>query len=138
MLHRIVAAGFQDIVEANHVALDVRIGILDTIPHTGLGGQVHNDIEVVFSEQFVNQRFVRQIPLREIIPVLRMPDHGLFNDRKPILLQARIVIIVQVVQAHNLHRLFATEQTEDQIGAYKSGTAGNKNRFHQRPLYMSS
>ena len=55
MLHRMVPAGLQNVVEPDHVALDVSIRVLDAITDTGLSGKVHNDIEVVFLEEAVDE-----------------------------------------------------------------------------------
>jgi hypothetical protein len=60
-----VAAGLEDIVEANHVGLDIGIGILDAIAHAGLSGQIHNDIEVILGEEGIDGGFISDIGLDE-------------------------------------------------------------------------
>ena len=41
----------EDVVEPNHIALDVGIGILDAIAHTCLSSQIHNHRWLIFSKQ---------------------------------------------------------------------------------------
>ena len=128
MLHRIVPAGFQDVVEAYHIALDVGIRILDGIPHPRLGGQVHHNVEVVLLKKLVHQGLIGNIPPEKgIHDALR---NGLFDGPEPILLERRIVVIVHVVQPHDggprPGKLL--EEPQNQVAAYESGRTGNKNR----------
>ena len=125
-------AGLQDIVKADHVALDVGIRILNGIPHAGLGGQVHHNVKLIIGKQLINQRFVGQVSLDETILAF-----GFFaraqNDREPVVLQGRVVVIIEIIQAHNVHggtlkTLF--QEPQHQIAANKSGTAGYQNLLH--------
>ena len=50
MLHFVVAAGLQDVVETDKVALDVGVGIGDAVTHACLGGQVDHYCYLVFGE----------------------------------------------------------------------------------------
>ena len=65
VLHRVVSAGFQDIVEAYHIALDVGIGVLDGVTNPSLGSEVDNDIKVIRGKQLVNLALVCDIHLPE-------------------------------------------------------------------------
>ena len=67
MLNGVVAAGLEDVVEANEVALDVGIGVGDAIADARLGSEVYHDVELVLIEEFVNQRFVSNVALHEVI-----------------------------------------------------------------------
>ena len=71
MLHRIMPAGFQDIVEANHIALDVGVGILNGVANTRLSGQVDNDIEVLLLKEVVNEGFIGKVSFNEGVLRLR-------------------------------------------------------------------
>ena len=53
-----MAAGFEDVVEAEDVAFDVGVGVLDAVTHAGLGGEVYYNIELVFSKQLIHQILV--------------------------------------------------------------------------------
>ena len=59
MLNRIVAAGFQDVVEADQVAFDIDIRMVDGVADTGLGGKVDDHGGLVFGKDLVNETFVR-------------------------------------------------------------------------------
>ena len=67
MLNGIVAAGFEDVVEADDVALDIHIGVLDAIAHTGLSSEIYHDIEVVFSKELIYKLAVGYAALHEVI-----------------------------------------------------------------------
>ena len=56
-----VAAGFEDVVEADEVALDVSVGVCDGIADAGLGGKVHDDSEAVFFEKVVDGGLVGEV-----------------------------------------------------------------------------
>ena len=67
MLHRIMPARLQDVVEPDDVALNIHIGILNAIAHASLDSQVHHNIELVFLEQFINQFAVGNASLHELV-----------------------------------------------------------------------
>lgn len=79
VLHRMMSAGLQDVVEPDHVALDISIRVLDTVADTRLGGQVHYDIEMIFLEDAVDEGLVGEVALDELVGMLR-GFSGLFLD----------------------------------------------------------
>ena len=94
VLDRMMPAGLQDVVEPDHVALDVRIRILDAITDTGLSGKVHNDIELVFIEEAIDESLVGEVSFDELVGV-PFGDIGLLlDDTETILLERRIVVVV--------------------------------------------
>ena len=58
MLDLVVTASLQDIVEADKVALDISIGIGDAVADSCLGGEVHDNGNLVFREDFLHCVFV--------------------------------------------------------------------------------
>ena len=56
-----MAARFQNIREANDIAFDVSVWMINGIPYSGLGGQVYHDGRVVFGKNFFNYGFISQI-----------------------------------------------------------------------------
>lgn len=50
MFNFVMAASFKDIIETNEVALDISIGISNTISYTCLGSEVYNDSNLVIGE----------------------------------------------------------------------------------------
>lgn len=61
MLDFKVSAGFQDVVESDEVALDVGVGVRDGIADASLGGEVHDNGEVVLLEQAVDGGLVGEV-----------------------------------------------------------------------------
>ena len=123
-------AGFQDVVEANHVAMDVGIGILDAVTYTGLGGEVDDDVELMFGKEVVDQGLVGNIALHEKIIVFGVLLGFLGDYFQPVVFQAGVVIGVEVIQTDNLRGFLVFEEPEDEVGADEAGGAGNQYRFH--------
>ncbi len=65
MLHLVVAAALKDVDEADQVAVDVGMRILDRVAHTGLGGQVDHLVELFLGEQFLHPGAVAHVELDE-------------------------------------------------------------------------
>ena len=63
MLHRIMTAGFQNVIEADHIALDVSIRVGDGVTYTSLGTQIDHNIRVILLKNAVDQRLVRKVVL---------------------------------------------------------------------------
>ena len=54
MLHWILSAGFKDIVKTYYIAFYIGVGILNTVSYPRLGGQIHNNVEVVLGKKLVH------------------------------------------------------------------------------------
>ncbi len=65
MLDGVVAAGFEDVVEADEVGFYVGVRICDGIPYAGLGGEVDDDCWFVFLEDFGDEGFVGEVSFDE-------------------------------------------------------------------------
>ena len=70
MLHLVIAASLQDVVEANQVAFDIAIGVGDAVADSGLGSEVHYHINLVFRENLLDECLVSDIAFDEC-PILR-------------------------------------------------------------------
>ena len=92
MLHGIMTAGFQNVIEANHVALDVSIRVSDGVTNTSLGTKIHNNIRVVLLEDVVDETLVRKVSLDECVAskLLKFCQTCFFD--------ADIVVVVHVIQ----------------------------------------
>ena len=115
-------AGFQDVVEAHHVALDVGVGVLDAVADTGLRRQVHDDVKRILRKQLVDQFFVGDVALEEHIVVLRMLPRPGLDEPQAVLLQRRVVVVVQVVQPDDPERF---RVKPGMTGMVKPGMTGN-------------
>ena len=111
----------QDVVEPDHVALDVSIRVLNAIADTGLSGKVHDDIEVILLEEVVDEDLVGQVALDELVGMLRRGLGFLLDDAKAILLERRIIVVIQVIKPHDVERLLAIEESQNEVGAYETG-----------------
>ena len=60
-----MATGFEDVVEAQHVRLDISIRILDAVADTRLSGEVDNDLRLILLEEGVNSGFVGDVAFDE-------------------------------------------------------------------------
>ena len=129
MLYRMMPAGLQDVVEPYHVTLDVCIRVLDTIADTSLCREVHDDIEVVLLEETVDEGLVGEVALDELVGVLWGGRGLLLNDAQAVLLERRIIVVIEVVEADDAERLLALQEAQDEVGAYETGGAGNKDGF---------
>ena len=121
-----VPAGLQDVVEPDHVALDVRIRVLDTIADTRLGCQVHDDIEVVFLEEAVDEGLVGEVALDEFVGVLRGGRGLLLDLAQPVLLERRIIVVVQVVKPDDAEGLLGIQEPQHEVGTYEAGGSGDE------------
>lgn len=121
-----MSAGLQDVVEPDHVALDVRIRVLDAIADTRLRGEVHDDIEVVFLKEAVDERLVGEVALDELVGML-WGSRGLLLDlAQTVLLERRIIVVVQVVKTDDAERLLGIQEPQHEVGAYEAGGAGDE------------
>ena len=102
-----VAAGFEDVVETDQVALDVDVRVIDGVADAGLRRQVDDDGGLVYREYFVDQGLVRDAASDE-----NMPDRGVdrVDHAKAVLLELRIIVIIHVVEAdHSAAGEFSAE-----------------------------
>ena len=129
VLHRMMPTCLQDVIEPDHVALDIGIRVLDTVADTRLGSQVHDDIEVVFLEEAVDEGLVSEVALYELVSVPLGSAGLLLDDTETIFLERRIIVVIEVVEADDAERLLALQEAQDEVGAYETGGAGNKDGF---------
>ena len=92
----IVPASFQNIDKALEIGVDVGMGMIDRMAHAGLGREVDHHRKPMLGKQRSHRRTIRQIGLHETEPRI------LAQDVQPRLLQRRIVIIVETVQADDI------------------------------------
>ena len=136
MLHGMTPARLQDVVKPNDVALNVNVGVLDGVPHPGLCGQVDHNVKLVLPEQAVHQLAVGNATLHGHIVYARR--FGTRQLPQAVLLERRIVIVVQVVNAHNRPFCHLTQQPTHKIAPNEPGMSGYKYSSHILLLLISS
>ena len=95
------AAGFEDIVEADEVALDVGVRVRDGIADSGLGGEVHDDSEVVLLEQAVDGRLVGEVCLDEC-PFFAGRCRKSFDFLEAFVLDVHVIVVGDGIEADEL------------------------------------
>ncbi len=119
MLDVTVAAGFENVDEADQIALHIGARVLDRITHTGLRGQVHHPLRLERGEGVVHRSCIGQIGA--LVDVVRMFGEA----RQAGFLQRRVVIVVVVVDPIN--GIAARQQALREGGADEAGGAGDQN-----------
>lgn len=122
MLHGVVAAALEDIKEADEVALEVGARVLDGVADTGLGGEVHHDIEAVLGEQPLDEGGIAQVAANEGEAALGI---SLCKHAQARMLDARVVVAVEVVEADD-RVIGLREQLLDEERADKTGRSGDE------------
>ena len=123
MLHRMMAAGFQNVVETDEVRFDIGVRVGDGVAHTGLGGEVDHDLWLVLLEGSVNERLVCQIALDEG----EVRIGGQFAQA--VFLQSDVIVIIYAVQANDLCIRNIPQQALGQVRADETGCAGDEYGF---------
>ena len=121
MLDAVVPAALEDVGEADDIAVDVGVRVDQRVAHAGLRGQVHDAVELLLREQRRDALAVGHVHLHEAEVRVRR------QARQPILLESRVVVVVEVVQAHDL--VPARQQELRDVHADEAGRAGDED-FH--------
>ena len=118
-----VAAGFEDVVETDQVALDVDVRVIDGVADAGLRSKVDDDGGPVYREYFVDQGLVCDTASDE-----NMPDRGVdrVDHAKAVLFEFRIIVIIHVVEADHSAAGQLAAKAHNEVGADKAGRAGDQ------------
>ena len=121
-----VAAGFQNNVETDQVALDIDIRMIDRVADAGLRGQIDYDGGLVYCKYFVDKGLIGDTSFNKDVPDGRVDriDHA-----KAVLLELRVVVIIHVVEADHSAACEFAAQAHNQVCADKAGGAGDQDGF---------
>jgi hypothetical protein len=122
VLHLAVAAAFEDVHEADQVAVDVGMRVLQRIAHAGLGGQVDHAVEAFSAANSAS------MPARSATSSFtkRKPAGGCSRASRSSF-SADVVVVVEVVEAD--HLVAARQQAQAVVHADEPGTTSNQD-FH--------
>ena len=67
VLYGVMPTSFENIVETNDVALNIHIRVINAITYSCLSCEVHDNVKLVFLEQFVDQFAICYATLDEMI-----------------------------------------------------------------------
>ena len=119
MLDLVVAAAFEDVDEADDIAVGIGSRILDGITHARLGGEMHDAVGFEGPECLLDS-----LSILEIAPEIgkaRMREQALH----PGALEADVVIVVEIVDTKDLVATF--EQAFGDCRADESGRTRHEN-----------
>ncbi len=125
MLDFKVSAGFQNVVESDEVALDVGVGVRDGITDASLGGEVHDDGEVVLLEQAVDGGLVGEVRLDEC-PLFAGRCREGFDFLEALILDVHVVVVGDAVEPDEFRAVVFGEQLLAEIAADESGSSGDE------------
>lgn len=121
MLDLVVTASLQDIVETDKVALDVSVGIGDTVADSSLSGKVHDYGNLVFREDFLYCVFVSDGGMNKS-PI---PMQG-FDFFQTLILDVDIIVVSNGVNTDDLDILDIVDESLDEVAADKAGSSRHK------------
>ena len=118
-----MAAGFQNVIEANQVCFHIGIRVRNGIADTRLRTEVHYDFRLILLKDRFDHSLVCQIAFyeTEIFKLFQFVQTGFF--------QAHIIVVVHVIQTHDLHTLHCGEQPPCKVGTNETRYTGDKNAF---------
>lgn len=108
MLHRIVAAGFEDVEEADDVRMNVTFRVRDGIADTRLRRKVHDDVRLAFEKQRVQRSLVRDVNLAEHKAFAILREH-----LEPLFLERYVIVVCDAVHADDAR---AFKSVKDMLG----------------------
>ena len=127
MLHRgmplivRMAASLQNVIEANQVCFHIGIWVRNGIADTCLRTEVHHNFRLILLKDRFDHRLVSQITFyeAEIVKLLQFVQTCFF--------QTYIIVVVHVVQTHDLDILYGGEQSLCKVRADKTSYTRDKN-----------
>ena len=119
----VVAAGFEDVVEADEVGLDVGVGVVDAVTDAGLGGEVNDEVGLVLCEKLVNGGFVGEVAFDEgeVFEAFEFFEAGGF--------EVRVVVRIEVVEADDFGVWIFCAEALGEIAADEARRAGDEDGF---------
>jgi hypothetical protein len=93
-----------------------------------LGGKMHDGFKVPIAKKTIHARTVGQVERKEpeVRPDTKLPQPGVF--------QPGVVVVIKVVDANNFEPI--GEKPVDEVGADKTGGAGNQNSLISSLLHI--
>lgn len=121
MLHLMMTARLQDIVEAYEIALDIGVRVRDGITDTGLRGKIDHYGNPVFTKNLLHCILVRNRRVDEC-PV---SAEGL-DFAQALVLYVDVVIIGNAVNADDADIVNVSEKALDEVATDEAGCSGHE------------
>ena len=123
MLHLVVTASLQNVIETDEVTLYISIRIRDRISHASLGCEIHYHLRLMLLKELVHHRLVCDTAIY----------HGkaleLLQLTKSLLLDMHIIVVVHIIYAHHLDVLHFLQQSQSQVAADKASSTCHEDRL---------
>ena len=81
---------------------------------------------MVFLEEVIDEGLVGEVTLDELVSMPFGCVSLLLDLAQTVLLERRIIVVVQVVKTNDVDRLLAFEEPQNEVGAYEAGGAGDE------------
>ena len=116
-----MAASLQNVIEANQVCFHIGIWVRNGIADTCLRTEVHHNFRLILLKDRFDHRLVSQITFyeAEIVKLLQFVQTCFF--------QTYIIVVVHVVQTHDLDILYGGEQSLCKVRADKTSYTRDEN-----------
>ena len=121
MLHLMMTARLQNIVEAYEIALDIGIRVRDGITDTGLRGKIDHDGNPVVIENFLYRILVRNRRVDECPVSAKGLDFA-----QALVLYVDVVIIGDTVDTDDADIVNVSEKSLDEVTADEAGGTGHE------------
>lgn len=121
MLDFVVTAGLQNIIESDKVALYVSVGIGDAIADSSLSGEVRDNGNLVFREDFLHCVFISDGGVDKS-PVAMQG----FDFFQTLILDVDIVVVGDRIDTDNLDVLDIAEESFDEVASDKTSSSCHK------------
>ena len=118
-----VPARLQNVVEADDVALDVRVRVCDAVPYPRLCCKVDHDGRPELPEYAIHG-----IPVRDGLAEKGEPDPVLLQLFEPLMLEPDVVVVGDAVDADDAAVRAVVKQSFDEVRADKTGSTGHHHR----------
>ena len=118
-----MAAGFQNVIKANQVCFHISIRVRNGIPNPCLRTEVYHNFRLILLKDRFDHSLISQITFyeAEIFKPLQFLQTCFF--------QAHVIVIVHVVQTHDLDTLHRGEQPLCKVGTNETRYTRDKNAF---------
>ena len=124
MFDLMMTTSFQDIIEADKVALNVSIGIGYAVADSCLSGKVHDNGNLVFREDFLHCVFFSD----GSVDKSPIPMQG-FDFFQTLILDVDIVVVGDRIDSDDLDVLDIVEESLDEVATDKTSSACHEDGF---------
>ena len=119
----VVAAGFEDVVEADEVGFDVGVGVVDAVANASLGGEVDDNVGLVLGKQLVDGGLISEVTFdeSEVFEDFELVEAGSF--------EIGVVVRVEAVETDDFSVWIFCAEALGEVAADEAGRASDEDGF---------